>query len=809
MRAVTATEKYRAVTEGKMAKKEFVRQMRREFPQYISQFNGYDDSVSILKNKGLIFETKPTGTQIYDERPAATVDLTRLERGIFYELQEAGLKPPFDVYNVTTEDYLKAAKKAKDNLIKNPTYYIDIVSGESPGVDKHDREVPVKRGELKKDVFNGLKKAEMNEAKKLLKEGKLEDLANRLGVPVDKLKAAADKIRDMERQSAQRDALKVAKMEDVLDEADPDEVGEQSFVRVAKGPNDVIDPADYVDIAHGYLKGFNKSYNLKDDDLENLGRKIVRSLYKGDIDKAKERFMEAFNTMYDDDENIEHDCASHVLHEKYGKGICIPEQHTLVKEGNKHVVTHYDVLFKEGKKVVKDVPVSELKIITESHHGHKRRKNEETHDSGLLDSVKRALANTKYRDIATNSNYDDIIIDFIKVTPRDEIMGRDGEKIENEFTEFISQNFMGLRRGISKQLPVNEDDLVAITDGHYAYIKGIIDILKTGEVPQDKAYRKEAIKALTSLLRNPSEMEELMGYTRRGEKEEEPRPSNYTKVKEAYSPGDMYSNDFDYGGMIRAAMAIPEVDPGKGASGEEVEHMRAISRSLEDVNYHTPNQDLMAAIDAFKEEDEEEGNKVLKMFKKNLVSYVKETVDEKKGKDHDGDGDVDSDDYLAAKDKAIKKAMGKDDEKNEQLKEAIKSIIKKSLNENNINEAATNHLAKLADTYGNYKGMQVILNDLQNIVTDIESYHAKTKEKLQNVFNKVGKVETEDGLSVGGFLAPAIESAFNKDSRHLGGNRLMKGVDMPKVQFLPKDIETPQNEESPKQTIFAPVKRYF
>ena len=32
---------------------------------------------------------------------------------------------------------------------------------------------------------------------------------------------------------------------------------------------------------------------------------------------------------------------------------------------------------------------------------------------------------------------------------------------------------------------------------------------------------------------------------------------------------------------------------------------------------------------------------------------------EKKGKDHDGDGDVDSDDYLAAKDKAIKKAKKK------------------------------------------------------------------------------------------------------------------------------------------------------
>jgi len=31
-------------------------------------------------------------------------------------------------------------------------------------------------------------------------------------------------------------------------------------------------------------------------------------------------------------------------------------------------------------------------------------------------------------------------------------------------------------------------------------------------------------------------------------------------------------------------------------------------------------------------------------------------------KDHDGDGDIDSDDYMAAKDKAIKKAMGEEGE---------------------------------------------------------------------------------------------------------------------------------------------------
>ena len=57
MRQVTATEKYRAVNEGKMAKKEFVRQMKQAFPQFLSTYDGFDSSVQILKNRGLLFET--------------------------------------------------------------------------------------------------------------------------------------------------------------------------------------------------------------------------------------------------------------------------------------------------------------------------------------------------------------------------------------------------------------------------------------------------------------------------------------------------------------------------------------------------------------------------------------------------------------------------------------------------------------------------------------------------------------------------------------------------------------------------------
>lgn len=84
------------------------------------------------------------------------------------------------------------------------------------------------------------------------------------------------------------------------------------------------------------------------------------------------------------DENIEetapgfnHDCAAHVVHETYGYGICLDEAHTLVENADgTHSVTHYDVFFKTGNKTVKNIPVEDLEVLTESHHGHKKKKNE-------------------------------------------------------------------------------------------------------------------------------------------------------------------------------------------------------------------------------------------------------------------------------------------------------------------------------------------------------------------------------------------------------------------------------------------------
>jgi len=186
------------------------------------------------------------------------------------------------------------------------------------------------------------------------------------------------------------------------------------------------------------------------------------------------------------------------------------------------------------------------------------------------------------------------------------------------------------------------------------------------------------------------------------------------------------------------------------------------------------------------------------------TDYVDESeVAEKKGKDHDKDGDIDGDDYMAAKDKAIKKAMGKE----EQLKEAVKNIITRTLSDNTINEAATNDLAKIAEDYGDFEGLKPAIIALQNIVTEIESFYDKTRGKIQKIYTDLGEVRNEEGLKVGAFIAPSIENAFKRDLRPITKQQFHGGLDMPKVKRISEtEVEKPYTQmEAPKETVFTPV----
>ena len=112
-------------------------------------------------------------------------------------------------------------------------------------------------------------------------------------------------------------------------------------------------------------------------DIRALIQKHARRLNDDDAYTMHELLKDFFNRLLEATKDLEeagpgfaHDCAAKVVHETYGKGTCIPEKHTLVREGKKYVVTHYDVLFESGK-TIEDIPVSELDVKTSNEHWHK------------------------------------------------------------------------------------------------------------------------------------------------------------------------------------------------------------------------------------------------------------------------------------------------------------------------------------------------------------------------------------------------------------------------------------------------------
>lgn len=322
------------------------------------------------------------------------------------------------------------------------------------------------------------------------------------------------------------------------------------------------------------------------------------------------------------------------------------------------------------------------------------------------------------------------------------------------------------------------------------------------------------------------------------------RIKNYNTPEDIVTPykiGQGWSKNFDYEGMLETGLKIRVNTP--------VQTMQAIFDDFEDVNYHREGSHLSYAIDACKEGDKQECLDHLRNFKKEIKQtllrmsegelYEREldeadynpcpqcgekkhmlracascgcsenAVSEKKGKDHDGDGDVDGDDYMSAKDKAIKKAMGKD----EVVRESLKTIITKILSEEAINEAATNKLADWGTSYESFPGVKPVVNDLENIVTEIEAFYDKIGEKIKNTFAKTADFQNDEGLKVGAFIAPSLEAAFKHDLRPVLKGGFTKKIELPKVRTISQaEIDAHNSgerplgeiEAEPKQTVFSP-----
>lgn len=507
----------------------------------------------------------------------------------------------------------------------------------------------------------------------------------------------------------------------------------------------------------------------------------------------------------------------------------------------------------------------------------------------------------KYQEVK-NNNHKDTFNDMKKANLK-EGMYIDDEEWEKEMGRTPEDTEKAINKEKSK---LSEDNKETVLDllSHLKKAKGVDtevvkDFLKThwNDIRADVVSGKMDLQAIEDEFEEflsvnyeaPSDFmqQEVGGVDKYGhKKEDDDEVSTLSKaketiwsMKEAFKPGDMWSKNFDYKGMLKFALSVD--------AGTPKEVLQALSDSFEDVNYHSENAHLQDAIEALESGDQDQFVQNIESFKdavtqtiKGIVAerggferkQVEEDVDEgfndqlsaedladlaqffygyairtemdeytevadhidqaarklaeieapdrgpgmeeeKASKDYDKDGKIEDEEeeYKGVKDRAIKSAMGQQG----QLKEAVKAIIEKVLSEEMINEAATAELARIGEDYGDFEGMKAAINQLENIVTEIESFYDKTRAKIQKVYDSLGELRNEEGLKVGGFLAPAIEQAFIKDLRPVTKIGFTKGLDQPKVRILTqKDIdmhnsgERPLGEteiEAPKQTMFTPV----
>ncbi len=163
----TLQEKYNAIQEGKFSKDQFLVEARMQHPNIVTRFNGYDDAVQILKNKGMISDVKIeearlTKNSLTDYRYKPTNEMDKYP----YEQILRGLRVELEVMEIygtpTAEEYAKALAKVSKNLAKDSIFYTNQLAGVNPKVDQHDQMVDA-TAKNTVDTFNGMKKAELKE----------------------------------------------------------------------------------------------------------------------------------------------------------------------------------------------------------------------------------------------------------------------------------------------------------------------------------------------------------------------------------------------------------------------------------------------------------------------------------------------------------------------------------------------------------------------------------------------------------------------------------------------------------------------
>ena len=892
MRQVTAQEKYRAVNEGMMAEAEFIRQMKLAFPQYISPANGYNDTVQILKNYGMLTEIK----EEQDDTSKYSDD--SLRRAIDIELEAMGID---SAGKHSGEDHTKAKKKAIKNLKKDPLHYYNLIAGESSKVDKHDGYKETKRGKLEKDTFNDMKKATLKERKERLVEGTRALVGflsgDRLTTTYNHYDGYPSNLgRGLEAHYNNDDLAKDIAMKGYITGMDAD-TGEISQTH-QDPPGKLVLPDDPEQRAREIAEEIDKfgaDYGYVWDDESNQWVTIKNTGIRSMIDQIMEKM--AMVNVYSGEKMNEAD----PIPTEPG----VPGERASNHDRKMVLRNIIDFLTKDGH------PKTGYKVSNDDALSFIRTHKDDIF-SGDID----------YNDIeAVWDEYDEFETINRDSVDEAEVMSHPDEIEDGTFP--VAEAFKKVGIDMSKDVHIHE------TDGGTAGLGGgqlqDTGVKSAKEAAKDFEYlRKLEIKdyeeaiARGDISKN-QEFPIIYEYYYYGDNTPEGKEFKMSfgifegttwdifqessveekKGKDHDGDGDVDSDDYMAAKdkAIKKAMG-KDVDEAAGddehmvheligdlfAPGNARFHLdmsvEKIAKALKDYQEGLTAQGVKDAMDLYDklaadgtlEKEVKDGNgfiepkhvpKLKKAFEQiGLYNDVDElAVDRKgnpkidsepsrfKGRDKsklrglkEGRGDMDiikgiiedraaesgfeereeaaeviagiADEYMLSL-KVIQAYMDSDgpvnpfdvNEKNETLKEAVKAIITKSLEEEMINEAATQELARIADEYDSFEGLKPAVIALENIVTEIESFYDKTRAKIQKIYDDLGEVRNEEGLKVGAFITPAIENAFKKDLRPITKAQFHGGLKMPQIKKISQaDVDRGYvQQEAPKQTVYSPV----
>lgn len=155
-------EQYISLQEGSLSKANFMRNLRMSLPQYVTNTTSFNDSIRILKNKGILTESdiKEMVGQMVAGDPEEEAEMRDMLIKK-YNMNPEQLKRGVEVEMEHTSDPKVAEQIAMDHLREDPEYYtkLDSVGLEeaNPGIDPTWEEDP-QRLESSKSIYTVVSK---------------------------------------------------------------------------------------------------------------------------------------------------------------------------------------------------------------------------------------------------------------------------------------------------------------------------------------------------------------------------------------------------------------------------------------------------------------------------------------------------------------------------------------------------------------------------------------------------------------------------------------------------------------------------